>query len=99
MQTGLTTWRKAMVLRRKADIVGDVVGAFESNTAAVFLETAPAGERSILHVLLAFLTLSIILMCVVNLDIVVTGTGGTNEPFNGISSPLEFRRAVQAHSS
>jgi uncharacterized membrane protein YdbT with pleckstrin-like domain len=32
-------------------------------------------------------------------DIVVTGTGGTNEPFNGISSPLEFRRAVQAHSS
>jgi len=32
-------------------------------------------------------------------DIVVTGTGGTNEPFNGISAPLEFRRAVQAHSS
>jgi uncharacterized membrane protein YdbT with pleckstrin-like domain len=32
-------------------------------------------------------------------NIVVTGTGGTNEPFNGISAPLEFRRAVQAHSS
>jgi len=32
-------------------------------------------------------------------NIVVTGTGGTNEPFNGISSPLEFRRAVQAHSA
>ena len=32
-------------------------------------------------------------------NIVVTGTGGTNEPFNGISSPLELRRAVQAHSS
>ena len=32
-------------------------------------------------------------------NIVVTDTGGTNEPFNGISSPLEFRRAVQAHSS
>jgi len=32
-------------------------------------------------------------------NIIVTGTGGTNEPFNGISSPLEFRRAVQAHSS
>jgi uncharacterized membrane protein YdbT with pleckstrin-like domain len=32
-------------------------------------------------------------------NIVVTGTGGTNEPFDGISSPLEFRRAVQAHSS
>jgi uncharacterized membrane protein YdbT with pleckstrin-like domain len=32
-------------------------------------------------------------------NIVVTGTGGTNEAFNGISSPLEFRRGVQAHSS
>jgi uncharacterized membrane protein YdbT with pleckstrin-like domain len=31
-------------------------------------------------------------------NIVVTGTGGTNEAFNGISSPLEFRRAVQAHT-
>lgn len=31
-------------------------------------------------------------------NIIVTGTGGTNEAFNGISSPLEFRRAVQAHT-
>jgi len=28
--------------------------------------------------------------------IVVTGTGGTNEPFSQIADPLEFRRAVQA---
>jgi uncharacterized membrane protein YdbT with pleckstrin-like domain len=31
--------------------------------------------------------------------IVVTGTGGTKEPFDNISSPLAFRRAVQAASS
>jgi uncharacterized membrane protein YdbT with pleckstrin-like domain len=31
--------------------------------------------------------------------IMVTGTGGTKEPFTNISSPLEFRRAVQAASS
>jgi uncharacterized membrane protein YdbT with pleckstrin-like domain len=31
--------------------------------------------------------------------IVVTGTGGTREPFSNIGSPLEFRRAVQAASS
>jgi uncharacterized membrane protein YdbT with pleckstrin-like domain len=31
--------------------------------------------------------------------IMVTGTGGTKEPFANISSPLEFRRAVQAASS
>jgi uncharacterized membrane protein YdbT with pleckstrin-like domain len=31
--------------------------------------------------------------------IMVTGTGGTREPFSNISSPLEFRRAVQAAST
>lgn len=31
--------------------------------------------------------------------IVVTGTGGTNEPFNSIANPLEFRRQVQARTS
>jgi uncharacterized membrane protein YdbT with pleckstrin-like domain len=29
-------------------------------------------------------------------DIVVTGSGGTREPFGGIQSPLAFRRAVQS---
>jgi uncharacterized membrane protein YdbT with pleckstrin-like domain len=32
-------------------------------------------------------------------DIVVTGTGGTKEPFSAISGPLKFRRAVQAAST
>jgi uncharacterized membrane protein YdbT with pleckstrin-like domain len=31
--------------------------------------------------------------------IVVTGTGGTNEPFPSIADPLEFRRQVQARAS
>lgn len=31
--------------------------------------------------------------------IVVTGTGGTNEPFRSIANPLEFRRQVQARTS
>ena len=31
--------------------------------------------------------------------IVVTGTGGTNEPFTSIANPLEFRRQVQARTS
>jgi uncharacterized membrane protein YdbT with pleckstrin-like domain len=29
-------------------------------------------------------------------QIVITGSGGTQEPFSGIQSPLDFRRAVQA---
>ena len=29
-------------------------------------------------------------------EIVITGSGGTKEPFDGIQSPFDFRRAVQA---
>jgi uncharacterized membrane protein YdbT with pleckstrin-like domain len=29
-------------------------------------------------------------------NIIVTGTGGTKEPFKGITNPLEFRRQVQS---
>lgn len=31
--------------------------------------------------------------------IVVTGTGGTNEPFRSIADPLEFRKQVQARAA
>jgi len=31
--------------------------------------------------------------------IVVTGTGGTNEPFKSIAKPLEFRKQVQARAA
>ncbi len=31
--------------------------------------------------------------------IVVTGTGGTKEPFRGIAAPLEFRKMVQQQTS
>ena len=29
-------------------------------------------------------------------EIIVTGSGGTQEPFDNIQSPLDFRQAVQA---
>jgi uncharacterized membrane protein YdbT with pleckstrin-like domain len=29
-------------------------------------------------------------------EIVVTGSGGTQEPFDSIQAPLDFRQAVQA---
>jgi len=64
-----------LTLRRKTDILGDVVGAFESETAAVFLNTAPARERTTLHVLVGLLVLVVLLACVVHVDIVVSGTG------------------------
>jgi len=62
-------------LRHRAKIVGDVVGAFESDTAAVFLRTAPANEHIILHVLAAMLIVAFGLTAVVKLDRVVTSLG------------------------
>ena len=54
---------------------GTVVGAFESETAAVFLRTAPARQHIILYVLVAIIAISIGLSAVVKLDRVVTSTG------------------------
>jgi HlyD family type I secretion membrane fusion protein len=67
--------RNAIAPRRKIDLVGEVVGAFESDTAAVILETAPANEHIILYVLSGMLLLSIALSAIVKLDRVVTSTG------------------------
>lgn len=66
---------KSLVLRRQAVVVGDVVGAFESETAAVFLRTAPAHEHVILYVLAAILVGAVVFAAVVKLDRVVTGMG------------------------
>ena len=75
MQPTTATATRALLPRRRADIVGDVVGAFESETAAVFLRTAPAREHMILYALVAILFTSILLSCIVKLERVVTGTG------------------------
>ena len=67
--------RNALVVRRKSSAVGNVVGAFESETAAVFLRTAPARQHIVLYVLVGILVLSIGLSAVVKLDRVVTSAG------------------------
>jgi HlyD family type I secretion membrane fusion protein len=53
----------------------DVVSAFESETLAVFMRTAPASEHLILYGLVAILAIAIGFSAVVKLDRVVTGTG------------------------
>jgi len=63
---------KLPVLRSKSESVGDVVGAFESDTVAVFLRTAPVSESLITWVLSALMILLVVLMAVVKLDQVVT---------------------------
>ncbi len=67
--------RRAVALRRRPDDVGAIVGAFESETAAVFLRATPVHEHVILYVLVAILVVSVVLAAVVKLDRVVTGVG------------------------
>jgi hemolysin D len=69
------TARKGLTLRRQPDRVGELVGAFESETAAVFLRSAPVREHVILYALVAILFASVGLSAVVKLDRVITGTG------------------------
>jgi len=75
MGTEVATRPGWLTPRRRTDIVGDVVGAFESETAAVLLETAPRREHITVWVLAGFLALAVLLACVLNVDIVVEGTG------------------------
>jgi HlyD family type I secretion membrane fusion protein len=55
--------------------LSELVGAFESDTAAVLLRTSPASEHITLYVLGAMLALVIALAAIVKLDRVVTSAG------------------------
>lgn len=61
--------------RRQPSGIGEVVSAFESETAAVFARTAPHSEHLILYVLAAMFLFGIVMLSVTKLDIVVSGTG------------------------
>ena len=61
--------------RGKVDVVGDAVGAFESETVAVFVRTAPRHEHIILYALAAMFVVAFGLSAAVKLDKVVTSTG------------------------
>jgi hemolysin D len=61
--------------KRRAAVVGQVVGAFESETASVFLKTAPKREHVLLYVLGVGLLITFVLSAIVKLDRVVVGTG------------------------
>jgi hemolysin D len=75
MSFGVATSIKALALPGKGDLVGHMVGAFESETVAVFQRVAPAREHVILYALIAILVVSVGLSAVVKLDRAVTGAG------------------------
>ena len=93
MGTEVTTRPGWLTVRRRTDIVGEVVGAFESETAAVFLKTAPAREHTTLYVLVGLLVLAVLLSCVVKLDIVVSGTGRV-APVDGLLYVSPYNTAI-----
>lgn len=76
MSLELTIRNKLPVLHRRSDPVGAVIGAFESDTAAVLLATSPANESMTMYVFVAMLVLAIVLSCFVKLDRVVESTYG-----------------------
>jgi HlyD family type I secretion membrane fusion protein len=93
MSTEVTSWRNAVAIRRKATSVGEVVGAFESETTAVFLATAPKREHVNLYVLVGLLVFAVAVCCVVQLDIVVTGTGSV-APVEGLLYVSPFSTSI-----
>jgi hemolysin D len=74
MKLELASLNRGVVVR--GDHVGELIGAFESETAAVFLKTAPKRENVVLYVLTGMLVLVLLLASVVKLDKVVTSTQG-----------------------
>lgn len=72
----LTVRRGPPALRRQSTSIGEVIGAFESDTVAVFQRTSPSVEHVVLYVIAFMMMLAVILSAVVKLDRVVTSTAG-----------------------
>ncbi len=71
------------VSHRSSGVVGDVIGAFESDTVAVFVRTAPVSEHITLYIFSTLLILAIVFTYFVHLDRVVTSQEGWVVPTAG----------------
>jgi membrane fusion protein, hemolysin D len=74
--------------------VPEIIGAFESETAAVVLRTTPRSERLILHALVGMIVLALVLMCVTKLDRVVTSVHGRIVPIGGSFFVQTYDKAI-----
>ena len=76
--------------RLRAEAVGKVVGAFESETSAVIVRTSPKNDSILLYSVGIGLVICLLLSAIVKLDRVVVGTGRT-VPIGGslYISPLD----------
>jgi HlyD family type I secretion membrane fusion protein len=83
MSLQLANPSKLPAVRRRSTEVGEVIGAFESDTIAVFVRTSPVNEHIILYVIVAMVVLAVVLSAIVRLDRVVTSVAGYIIPTGG----------------
>ena len=82
------------VARRTSGVVGDVIGAFESDTVAVFVRTAPVTEHLTLYVCSALLIVALVFTVFVSLDRVVTSQEGWVIPTAGAIYVSPFDQGI-----
>jgi hemolysin D len=75
MSEEVAVLNKLPVLRRTTE-VGEVVSAFESDTAAIFVETGPTNQRVMLYIFFGMFAFAITAACLVQVDRVVTSQAG-----------------------
>jgi HlyD family type I secretion membrane fusion protein len=90
---------RGSVARRGSGQVGEVIGAFESDTVAVFVRTAPVNEHITLYVFSALLVTAIVFTVFVSLDRVVTSQEGWVIPNSGAIylSPYDMGVVKELH--
>jgi hemolysin D len=71
------------VARRTSGLIGDVIGAFESDTVAVFVRTAPVSQHITLYVFSTLIIVAVLFTFFVSLDRVVTSQEGWILPSAG----------------
>lgn len=87
------------VARRGSGGIGEVIGAFESDTVAVFVRTAPVNEHITLYVFSALLIAAVVFTVFVSLDRVVSSQEGWVIPSAGAIyvSPFDMGIIKELH--
>jgi membrane fusion protein, hemolysin D len=95
----LTRLRGSAVSRRGSGDVGEVIGAFESDTVAVFVRTTPVNENMTLHVFSALIIAAVVFTIFVGLDRVATSQEGWVIPTAGAIylSPFDMGIVKELH--
>jgi len=97
---GFLTRRKgSAVSRRGSGAVGEVIGAFESDTVAVFVRTSPVNENITLQVFSALIIAAVVFTVFVSLDRVATSQEGWVIPTAGAIylSPFDMGIVKELH--